>query len=194
VTFDANGIGTGSGRSIAGVDIGAAVRAAVEQGLLVKGGGHAMAAGITVQQAGFEAFSAFLREKLGAPVEAARREDVLKLDGVLTAGALTPDLCEDIGRAGPFGAGNSEPLFALPAHILTSAEEVGSGGHLRLRLKAPDGSAASAIAFRAAGQPLGEGLSAHRGKAVHLAGCLQKDEWNGRTSVSMRVLDAATAG
>jgi single-stranded-DNA-specific exonuclease len=190
ITFDANGVGTGSGRSIPGVDIGAAVREAVEQGLLVKGGGHAMAAGVTVSEAGFAAFSAFLRARLTPAVNDARLEDVLKLDGVLTAGALTTELVDDIARAGPFGAGNSEPLFALPGHVLTSAEEVGTG-HLRLRLKAPDGSSAAGIAFRAAGQPLGLQLQACRGKPVHVAGCLQKDEWNGRVSVSMRVLDAA---
>jgi single-stranded-DNA-specific exonuclease len=190
VSFDANGVGTGSGRSIAGVDIGAAVREAVETGLLVKGGGHAMAAGITVREADFAAFSAFLRDRLTAPVEAARREDVLKLDGVLTAGALTPALFDEIARAGPFGAGNAEPLFVLPAHILMSVEEVGTG-HLRLRLKAPDGSAVTAMAFRASGQPLGELLHAQRGKTVHLAGCLQRDEWNGRVTVSLRILDAA---
>lgn len=192
ITFDANGIGTGSGRSIPGVDIGAAVREAVEQGLLVKGGGHAMAAGITVPRAGFEAFSQFLRDRLSPAVTAASREDVLRIDGVLTAGGLQTQMFDDIARAGPFGAGNSEPLFALPGHILTSTDEVGTG-HLRLRLKAPDGSAASAIAFRAAGQPLGVQLQAQRGKPVHVAGCLQKDEWNGRVSVSMRVLDAAAA-
>ncbi|BCJ90569.1 single-stranded-DNA-specific exonuclease [Terrihabitans soli] len=190
ITFS-NGVGTGSGRSIPGVDIGAAVRAAVEEGLLVKGGGHAMAAGITVEETRFDAFAAFLRARLASDVAAARREDVLKIDGVLTAASLTPGLYDEIQRAGPFGAGNSEPIFALSGHILMSVEEVGSGGHLRLRLKAPDGSAVTAMAFRAVGQPLGEVLPLNRGKPVEVAGCLQKDEWNGRTSVSMRVLDAA---
>jgi single-stranded-DNA-specific exonuclease len=193
VTFDANGVGTGSGRSIPGVDIGAAVREAVEQGLLVKGGGHAMAAGITVPEAGFEAFSDFLRARLTPEVNAARKEDVLKIDGVMTAGGLTVEMFDDIARAGPFGAGNPEPLFALGGHILTSAEEVGTG-HLRLRLKAPDGATAGGIAFRAVGQPLGQALLNQRGKPVQIAGCLQKDEWNGRISVSVRVLDAAVTG
>ncbi len=183
------GTGTGSGRSIAGVDLGAAVREAVSSGLLVKGGGHAMAAGITVEAVRLAEFRAFLEEKLAPSVAEARRENVLKIDDALSAGGLTPDLCQEIGRAGPFGAANPEPVFVLPNHMVTDASEVGTG-HLRLRLKAPDGSTTSAIAFRAAGQPLGESLVKMRGRPVHLAGTLQADEWGGRTNVSLRVLDA----
>ncbi|MFC5068858.1 single-stranded-DNA-specific exonuclease RecJ [Flaviflagellibacter deserti] len=190
IAINGEGVGTGSGRSVPGVDLGRAVRKAVEEGLLTKGGGHAMAAGVTVPPGGLAALSAFLESELAGDVASARKSDVLKIDGVLSAGALTPDLIAEIGRAGPFGAGNSEPIFVLPSHNLIAADIVG-GAHIRLRVRAPDGSTASAIAFRAATQPLGDRLRASIGRPVHLAGCLQLDDWNGRQSVSLRVTDAA---
>jgi single-stranded-DNA-specific exonuclease len=190
IALDEEGRGTGSGRSIPGVDIGSVVRAAVTKGLLTKGGGHAMAAGITVPPGGLPAFTVFLEEMLVESVTSARREDVLRIDGVLSAGGLQPELCHEVSRAGPFGAGNPEPVFVLPNHVLVGADEVGTG-HLRLRLRAADGSTGGAIAFRAAGQPLGVQLQALRGQPVHIAGSLQVDEWGGRTTVSLRVLDAA---
>jgi single-stranded-DNA-specific exonuclease len=192
IALDAGGVGTGSGRSIPGVDLGGAVREAVAAGLLVKGGGHAMAAGVTVPPGGVPAFAAFLEQRLAVSVNTARREDVLKFDGLLAAGALQPALCHEIARAGPFGSGNPEPIFGLPGHVLSSVTEV-AGGHMRLRLRAADGAVASAIAFRAADQPLGVRLKAAKGQAIHLAGALQLDEWGGRTTVSLRVLDAASA-
>ncbi len=193
VAFDAEGTGTGSGRSIPGVDLGGAVRAAVEEGILVKGGGHAMAAGVTLTKERLSDFTAFLENRLRSPVDAARRESVLRIDGSVSAGGLQPDLFHEIARAGPFGAGNSEPVFVLANHVLTAAEEIRET-HMRLRLRASDGAQVSAIAFRAAGQPLGVGLQRLKGRPVHVAGCLQLDEWNGRTSVGMRVVDAVEAG
>jgi len=192
IAVDANGVGTGSGRSLAGVDLGAAVRAAVEEGLLVKGGGHAMAAGVTVPPGGLEALTAFLHQRLAETVLEARKRDVLRIDGILSPRALSVDLVHDIARAGPFGMGNSEPVFALPDVTLQSVDPVGEA-HLRLRLRAADGATAGAIAFRSAGQPLGEGLRAARGARVHVAGCVQIDRWNGSERVSFRVSDAALA-
>lgn len=192
VALDSDGGGMGSGRSIPGVDIGRAVRAAVTEGLLTKGGGHAMAAGITVPKGGLPAFQAFLETMLAAPVGEALHEDVLTIDGALSAGGLKPELYRDIARAGPFGAGNPEPIFVLPNHVLLSADEVGKG-HLRLRVRAADGSTAGAIAFRVADQPLGVALRRLRGQPIHLAGCLQLDEWGGRSNVGFRVIDAAEA-
>ena len=193
IALDSAGTGTGSGRSIPGVDLGAAVREAVSAGLLVKGGGHAMAAGVTLEGERLAEFRAFLEDRLAAPVAEARREDVLKIDGMLSAGGLTPGLAAEIGRAGPFGAANPEPVFVLPDHVVAEVSEVGAG-HLRLRVRAPDGSFAGAIAFRVAGQPLGQKLWEMRGRPVHLAGAVQADEWGGRTSVSLRVLDAGISG
>ena len=118
IALEPGGIGTGSGRSIAGVDLGRTVRRAVSEGLLVKGGGHAMAAGVTLKKDALGAFRAFLEEALAPAVEAARRTDALLIDGALTAKAATAETIATLARAGPFGAGNPEPVVALPAHTL----------------------------------------------------------------------------
>ena len=138
IALEPGGIGTGSGRSIAGVDIGRAVRRAVAEGLLVKGGGHAMAAGVTLRKGALAQLRAFLETTLGADVEAARRASGLLIDGAVSAAAADAELVAMIGRAGPFGSGNPEPMIALPAHTVTYAEEVGQA-HMRARLKSADG-------------------------------------------------------
>jgi single-stranded-DNA-specific exonuclease len=192
IALGPGGIGTGSGRSIAGVDLGRAVRQAVSAGLLSKGGGHAMAAGVTLQKGALSAFRAFLEAALASAVEAARREDALLIDGAVTAAAANNDLVATIARAGPFGAGNAEPVIALPAHTLTYAEEVGQA-HMRVRLRAGDGSTINAIAFRAVGQKLGIALGQSRGRSVHAAGTLSLDRWNGVERVQLRLIDVAPA-
>jgi single-stranded-DNA-specific exonuclease len=192
IALDPGNVGTGSGRSIAGVDIGRAVRRAVSEGLLLKGGGHATAAGVTLEAERLAQFRAFLEEVLGAAVVAARRDDVLLIDGAVTAAAATPDLLATIARAGPFGAGNSEPVFALPSHTIVYAEAVGQA-HVRARLRAGDGGVISAIAFRAAGQKLGDALLARRGEPVHAAGTLCIDRWQGTERVQLRICDLAPA-
>jgi single-stranded-DNA-specific exonuclease len=190
IALEPGGVGTGSGRSIAGVDIGHAVRRAVADGLLLKGGGHAMAAGVTLAKDRLGAFRAFLEDVLGPAVEAARRDDALLIDGAVTATAATPDLVAMIARAGPFGAGNAEPVFALPSHSIAYAEEAGQA-HVRVRLKAGDGAVVSAIAFRAVGQKLGDALVKGRGQPVHAAGTLCIDRWNGVERVQLRLCDLA---
>ncbi len=192
IALEPGGIGTGSGRSIAGVDLGRAVRHAVSEGLLLKGGGHAMAAGVTLRKDALGAFRAFLEDTLASAVEAARREDALLIDGALTAAAANNEMVATIARAGPFGAGNPEPVIALPAHTLVYAEEVGQA-HVRARLRAGDGAIINAIAFRAAGQKLGIALSQSRGRSVHAAGTLSLDRWNGAERVQLRLIDVAPA-
>jgi len=192
IALEPGGIGTGSGRSIAGVDLGRAVRHAVSTGLVIKGGGHAMAAGVTLRKDTLSAFRAYLEDALAGAVEAARREDVLLIDGALTAAAANDDAVATLARAGPFGAGNPEPVIALPAHTLVYAEEVGQS-HMRARLRAGDGSIINAIAFRAAGQKLGIGLGQSRGRSVHAAGTLCLDRWNGVERVQLRMIDIAPA-
>lgn len=192
IALEPGGIGTGSGRSIPGVDIGRAVRQAVSDGLLLKGGGHPMAAGVTLKRDALAAFRAYLEETLASAVEGARRTDVLSVDGALTAGAADVELVSSIARAGPFGAGNAEPIIALPAHTLAYVEEVGQA-HLRARLRAGDGTFINAIAFRAVGQKLGNALLQHRGRMVHAAGCLAIDRYQGDERVQLRLLDLAAA-
>jgi single-stranded-DNA-specific exonuclease len=192
IALEPGGIGTGSGRSIPGVDLGAVVRRAVAEGVLVKGGGHAMAAGVTLRKDALAAFRAYLEEALAAPVAVARREHVLMIDGAVSARGATVELVAALERAGPFGAGNPEPTLALPSHTLVYAEPVGQA-HVRARLRAPDGAIANAIAFRAAGQPLGQALMAQRGARLHAAGSLCIDRWNGSERVQLRLTDVAPA-
>lgn len=182
--------GTGSGRSIPGADIGRAVRSALEKGLLVKGGGHAMAAGLTVERARLGDLRADLEARLAADVARARAEGVLSIDGALTARGATPALVETIARAGPFGAGNPEPVFAFPAHRVSYAESFGAG-HVRARITSGDGTALKAVAFRCADDPLGRALLDSRGRPLHVAGSLELDTWQGETRVSLRVRDVA---
>jgi single-stranded-DNA-specific exonuclease len=193
IALEAGGTATGSGRSIAGIDLGKAVRRAVAEGLLLKGGGHAMAAGVTLRREGLAAFRAYLEETLGEAVEAARAEQALLIDGAVSAGGATVTLVENLSRAGPFGAGNPEPMLALPAHTLIYADKVGDS-HVRARLKSGDGAVLNAVAFRAFGQALGNALMASRGQSIHAAGTLSIDRWNGSERVQLRLCDVAPLG
>src|SRR6185312_7036553 len=192
IALEPGGIGTGSGRSITGVDIGRAVRRAVAEGLLLKGGGHAMAAGVTLRKGALAEWRAYLESVLAADVEAARRASGLMIDGAVTAAAANADLVAMIARAGPFGAGNPEPVIALPAHTIAFAEEVGQA-HMRVRLKSGDGSGVNAIAFRVAGQKLGQALLHNRGHQVHAAGTFSLDRWQGEERVQFKITDIAPA-
>ncbi len=192
IALEPGGIGTGSGRSVVGVDIGRAVRRAVAEGLLIKGGGHAMAAGVTLRKTALASLRAFLEAHLGADVAAGRRTNALLLDGAVSAAAATAEFVATIARAGPFGAGNPEPVIALPAHMLTYVEEVGQA-HMRVRLKSGDGAGLNAIAFRAASQKLGAALLASRGRQVHAAGSFALDRFQGEERVQFRIADIAPA-
>jgi single-stranded-DNA-specific exonuclease len=190
VALEPGGLGTGSGRSIAGVDLGRAVRKAVHDGLLLKGGGHAMAAGITLRKERLGEFRAYIESLLADDVARARHANELLIDVALSAKAVTPDLAALLNRAGPFGAANPEPVVALPAHEIVYADEVGQA-HMRLRLRAADGATVAGIAFRAVGQKLGHALAAGRGARLHIAGALSVDRWQGAERVQIRVIDAA---
>ncbi|WP_083464000.1 single-stranded-DNA-specific exonuclease RecJ [Prosthecomicrobium hirschii] len=190
IAFDRGPVGTGSGRSIGGVDLGAAVRSAVAAGLLVKGGGHAMAAGLTIERDRLEAFRAHVEARVAAAVADSLAVSDLVLDGVLSASGATVDFVEMVEKAGPYGAGHPEPVFALAAHRVTYVETVGQG-HVRASLAAGDGSTLKAMAFRAASEPLGRALLEARGRMVHVAGSLSLDHWQGDARVQLRVLDVA---
>jgi single-stranded-DNA-specific exonuclease len=192
IALGAGGIGTGSGRSIPGADLGQAVRRAVKEGLLLKGGGHAMAAGVTLHRYRLAPFRAYLEDTLRDAVTAARREDVLPIDGAVSAQGVTVELCNLIARGGPYGSGNPEPVLALPNHTIVYADPVGEA-HVRVRLRSLDGAFVNAIAFRAADKPLGRALIESRGRAVHVAGCLAIDRYHGEERVQFRIIDIATA-
>lgn len=190
IAFNPNGTGAGSARSIAGIDIGHAVRAAVERGILVKGGGHAMAGGLTIARDRLGDFRAFLEDTLRAGVHASREAEGLPVDAALSARGATVELIDQIERAGPFGAGHPDPLIALPAHRIAYAETIGQG-HLRMALAGPDGTTLKAMLFRGADSDLGRALAAARGEVRHIAGILSVDQWQGRRTAALRVTDAA---
>src|SRR6059058_1959062 len=190
IALEPGGIGTGSGRSISGVDLGKAVRQAVEQGILMKGGGHAMAAGVTLRKERLAEFRAFLESALSADVAKARHEHELFIDGAVSARSVTVEFANMLNRAGPFGAANPEPVIALPAHQLVYADEVGQA-HLRLRFKSGDGAIVNGIAFRSVGQKLGHALTQNRGQPLHVAGSLAVDRFQGSERVQLRVTDVA---
>ena len=183
--------GTGSLRSVAGIDIGAAVRRAVAEGLLLKGGGHAMAAGLTVEHAKLDALSRFFADALAGASQTLAARASLSMDGALVPSAVTDSLMELIERAGPYGQGNPQPRFVFPAHRVKFAKPVGTA-HIRCVLEAGDGSRLDAVAFRAAGQPLGDLLlAAAGGFPVHVAGQLRRDTWGGRNRIELQIEDAA---
>jgi single-stranded-DNA-specific exonuclease len=192
IALEPGGTGTGSGRSINGVDLGRAVRRAVQERILLKGGGHAMAAGVTLKKDRLATFRAYLEDTLAASVEVARRENGLLIDGAIAAGGFNLALADLLSRAGPYGAGNPEPVLALPAHTLVYAEPVGES-HIRARLRSGDGKFVNAMAFRAAGQPFGKALLESRGRTLHAAGQIAVDRWQGEERVQLRLVDLAAA-
>ena len=188
-----DGIGRGSGRSIAGLPLGPAVIAARQAGLLINGGGHAMAAGFTVAAERLDALREFLVERLGDGLDRGRLVPELRVDAALSLGAAQAELISHIERLAPFGAGNPEPRFVLPAVRVVHTEAVGNG-HLRCTLANPlDTARLRAIAFRTVGTPLGQFLAETRGAAVHVAGHLRRDTWRGGDAVQLLIDDAAPA-
>ena len=192
IAFDSSGKGTGSGRSINGFDMGRMVRAAIDAGLLVKGGGHAMAAGLTVERSNLGKLRAFFTEKAEKQVAGLVANETLKIDGALGASGATVELIDRLETAGPYGSGHPQPVFALPSHRLRDSRLVGQS-HIKVTLEAQDGGRVEGIAFRAAETPLGELLLSSRGAQIHVAGTLGADHWQGSRRVQLRVTDAAKA-
>ncbi|HTZ80429.1 MAG TPA: single-stranded-DNA-specific exonuclease RecJ [Stellaceae bacterium] len=192
VALDA-GVGKGSGRSVAGFALGAAVIAARQAGLLVNGGGHAMAAGFTVAEERVEALRDFLAARVAEVAGAGGLVPELGLDGLMMPAAATPEFVGLLERLAPFGAGNAEPRFAFPAMRVLRADVVGES-HVRLVLgEAASGQRLKAIAFRCLDSEMGQALLNGRGQGFHLAGHLRADTWQGRNEVQLLVDDAAPA-
>ncbi|WP_336068443.1 single-stranded-DNA-specific exonuclease RecJ [Nitratireductor rhodophyticola] len=192
IAFDPNGKGTGSGRSIPGFDLGKIVREAVAEGLLVKGGGHAMAAGITIERSKLGPLRAFFEERAASAVKKLRDGESLKIDAALSADGAGFALLDALETAGPYGSGHPTPVLALPRHRLADARIVGNG-HIRAELRSQTGARMEAIAFRAAETDLGNFLFANRGATIHVAGTLAANHWNGTKRIQMRLQDAASA-
>lgn len=193
IAWEKGGPGTASLRSVSGVDIGAAVRAMTAEGLLIKGGGHAMAAGLTIarekQAAVAQRFEAMLRDKTSD----ARQAAALEIDGAMTPAGVSEEFIDLVEKAGPFGQGNPAPRFAFPAHRVRFAKVMGEA-HIRCTLEAGDGSKLDAIAFRAVGQPIGDAIQQSNGMPLHVAGNLRRDTWGGRNRIELQIEDVAVVG
>lgn len=193
IALDEDGKGKGSGRSITGVDLGAAVLAARDEGFLVAGGGHAMAAGLTIAADRVDGFTAYLNERLSAAVEKAREDRALLIDTLVAPGGVTPALVETLDGAGPYGNGWPAPRIATgPARII-KADVVGNG-HLRAILSGEDGRWIKAVAFRQADGPLGQALlGCGRDRRLWVTGRAKVDDWSGGTTAELHIDDAAWA-
>ncbi|WP_366842287.1 single-stranded-DNA-specific exonuclease RecJ [Reyranella sp.] len=185
-------LGKGSGRSVRGVDLGAAVIAARQAGLLVNGGGHAMAAGLTVSRTALAELIHFLDARIGPQLGAAPAVRELGIDAALAPAAATQELVDMIERAGPFGAGNALPRFALTGVRVSYAQPVGEG-HVRCTLVGAQRGRVEAIAFRAGQTALGPALLDSARPVLHVAGALRIDRFGGRESVRLQIDDAASA-
>ena len=193
IAQDEDGTGKGSGRSISGVDMGAAVLAAKDSGLLVAGGGHAMAAGLTVAPGGIEPLREYLQERISADVEAALGGRSLLLDALLAPGGVSGQLCDALDAAGPYGAGWPAPRVAAgPARLMRPG--IVGNGHVRAIACGDDGRSFKLIAFRAADTALGRAILASAAdRRWWLAGTIKRDEWNGGNAAEMHLEDAAPA-
>jgi single-stranded-DNA-specific exonuclease len=181
----------GSGRSVPGVDLGAAVIAARQAGLLVNGGGHAMAAGMTVDEDKIPELKTFLTERLNDdPSGVGIPAPELKLDGALSISGATRDLVASLERAAPFGSGNPEPRFVLPHMAVAKADLVGEN-HVRCFLSDAGRGRLKAIAFRSLDTLLGQTLLNNRGETLHIAGRLRIDSWKEQTRIQLMIDDAA---
>jgi single-stranded-DNA-specific exonuclease len=189
----ADGLAKGSGRSVPGVDLGAAVIAARQSGLLATGGGHAMAAGFSFRPEERDAFHAFLDARLAHAAALPASADLV-LDGTLLLPAATAELAQQIARLGPFGPGNEEPTFVFPRVRVGRADRVGKEGNtIRAFLEGEGGGRLKAVCFRAKEGPLAELLLGSRGAPLHLCGALRAESWNGNVTAGLHVQDAAAA-
>ena len=189
----ADGVAKGSGRSVTGLDLGAAVLYARAKEMLLTGGGHAMAAGFSCAEQRLDEFHALLNERLAAATALPPAGELL-LDGTLTVRGATVEMAGHIERLAPFGAGNEEPLFALPRARVVKADRVGrEGSVVRAFLEGEDGGRLKAVCFRAKDGPLAELLLGVRGVPLHLVGHLRADRWNDQVSAGFQIIDAARA-
>ena len=192
IALDADGTGKGSGRSISGVDLGAAVLAAKDSGMLVAGGGHAMAAGLTIAGNRIDAFADYLDERLSGDIARASGNRALLLDAVVACGGVSPSLVDALEGAGPYGMGWPAPRVAAGPMRVVKVDIVGSGGHVRAIMAGDDGRSLKVMAFRSADAPLGQALlAAPRERRLWVAGRVKVDDWGARPAAEMHLDDAA---
>lgn len=190
IAIGKDGTARGSARSMPGVDIGTAIRVAAQAGVVTKGGGHAMAAGLTMESARIAELRDLLVDMAGADARKALAVDRLSIDAPLAANGANEALMKWLDRIGPFGAGMPEPRFVFPSHTISFAARAGDA-HIRLTLKDGEGAKLDGISFRTVGTPLGDALLSSRELGLHIAGKLKRDHWQGRTRIKLHVDDAA---
>ena len=190
IAIDENGEAKGSGRSIMGVDLGSAITAARQLDIVSAGGGHAMAAGLSMRSEKIDQLQDFLIERLQDKVGEAIVSLSLKLDGVLNLMAVNSDLVEMLDQIGPYGQGNAQPKFAFSDVFVSYVDIVGKD-HVKCSLKGADGTVVKAMSFRCADKPLGQFLIKSRGKNIKIAGSIKNNHWNGRTTAEIFIEDAA---
>ncbi len=195
IAFDEHGIGKGSGRSIPGFRLGSAIIAAHQQGILLGGGGHDMAAGFSIEQSRLDEFRAFLTARLAADLKGDIPQLVHKVSALISTAGTKPEIAEWLDKLGPFGSGNPEPRFVLPDCKIQYAKLVGAdGAHLSCRLDDGSGGTLNAIAFQAGGTDLGNFLlGAKDGQLVHVMGRVRRDGFRGGNAMQLEIEDAAPA-
>ena len=192
IGIDADGIGKGSGRSIKGVNLGKAISDAKNEGLLISGGGHAMAGGLSIEREKIPQFEAFMQESLHDDILAARKEMALKIDCLIRPTAVSAETVKVLEAVGPYGASNPEPLFVMDSLNVAYAERL-RGGHIRCAFVDREGVRVNAICFNAEENGLSDVLLSGHNQAVHVAGRIKQDNWNGRTKIDFQVVDIAYA-
>jgi len=187
-----DGSGTGSGRSVSGIDLGGAIIAARQAGIVTKGGGHAMAAGLSIDANRVEDLKVFLNERLALAMAGRPAVPGHSIDGALKVAGANMDLVETLAKVGPFGSGNPEPRFVITNATIAHADPVGQDqSHLRLSLTDETGRRLNAIAFRAVETDMGQALIHHGGAPFHISGKIRINTWQGRSSAQLLVDDAA---
>ncbi|HQT73782.1 MAG TPA: DHHA1 domain-containing protein, partial [Acidiphilium sp.] len=181
------------GRSVPGIDLGGAIIAARDAGLLIKGGGHAMAAGFTLEAERIEALRDFLVERMAAAAKLPDAPD-LPIEGTAAVAGIDETLAAAIGRVGPFGAGNEEPVFVVPRARIVRSDRIGRNEKtIRAIVEGETGGRLKTILFRAGDSDLAAALSRPGGEPLNLAGHIRAEQWNGRTTVSLILIDASPA-
>ena len=184
-----DGIATGSGRSVSGIDLGAAVIAAHQAGIIDKGGGHKMAAGFTFKPTRLDDFRNFLNDRVKIQIKEAGIVPTLRFDGSMTTSAASLQTAEQLEELAPFGSGNAEPRFVIPSAQIVYAERVGED-HVRCTLESAEGGHLAGICFRSTDRPLGQTLLSAKGRPMHVAGRLRVNSWRGRNSPQLLIDDA----
>ena len=187
---DENGIGKGSGRSIQGVDLGNEIKKLNETGLLISGGGHEMACGLTIENKYIKTFHETLERNLSDKVNSIRSKFSTKIDALLNISAVNKDLINSINQIGPYGSGNPTPTFAFAELRVAYADRV-KGGHIRCNFEDKNGQRIKGICFRAEEIGFDEILLNERNRYLHIVGTLKKNTWNGRTTIDLQVIDVS---